>query len=1572
MAPTFASAAASGGNSNSSRADGASEWSRRANGATQTFRRSSQATTTSSSTTASREAPPASSSTQQPRNSSESSGVYVPPHVNASRNGAAPNNETLRYSKDRVLDIFRAEQAAGNLIEGLASLYVGNFQPSASNGVSSASPWGRRDEHKDNSHSVELCWDRNAHMFPMGLQEWTDEERELFNGSVNSPIKPPAMNNKEGGASKDGANNRKTSISQNLNSPGAFGLSSPTQSRPGNRRRETGDAYPFPNTSLASPSNSRFSKEETSSATPPAALLRRRTEQQKDASSGSGEERDRDKSESLSGGGLKRSGTGGLGASGTSTWGTSGTSAFSPMGSFGNFALGGSTPQPVTEKRPGYGSMRGQSRFAGLMKDSSGDLKEKSSSGDLGQQGNTEQERQWTEQRQNKPVGEETDLYADDEGVPSGSAALGGGLDESPPKQQRGFSGFGVSTSRVPDDGGLASLGMTADTVSYHDFGHQTPQQQRQHGGEGVHEPMSPTNTNPYQSPENERTDLDELHDGHEMSHGGPLPGLGGFRGANQGQGGLPGLGSNFPALGTRVPASYEAAASDRSQTSSTGPSRGFSSLSGLGGLPGLGGSASPWSAGPQGLGTPTRDRSGLTGAFGEGLMTSTADMHSPILAGLGSGNVFAGPGGFGSVRSKMGSLFPSAMQEQMRMGEGGIHGQEEQGFDTFARQHSGLGPLARGPLNPTVMGSAGPARDTGSPFRNNRGMFDDLMDHTPRNEMPSAIGEPSGMFGSMQSSQTPLSSVPHQDPHGLSRKSQSNLQRPSSNLTSPSSSQPPLQQMRTMVMPDRMRWIYKDPQGATQGPWSGLEMHDWYRAGFFTPELLIKRVEDPEFEPLAQLIRRIGNSREPFLVPQIGVPHESASASGKTPGVGGGVQPPFPNSFPSFGTTLTAEQQNALERRKQEEQFLMARQKEHLAQQQLYMKQQLGMQAAGGPQVGAHGLIHHSSAHSLHSQPSFGSVTSPAAYQPSPSQGPMVGGPAVPGFFDGAFRVQQQGQALAVPDVLGSIRESEVPGLMERMNLNNNNNRGASTQQSAGQQLPLGQGLPDEIQSSQIATMLQDRARLQREQAEHDRKQSGPKEEEREALAAQERFQQFKDLRAQEGAAEDQELRQITTEPDSQVHEIARDEMTKVDEKPEETLTQQVQAASAAKQASAQQSPWGKADASQNANHADRPPQSSSPMPAPVAQRKHNVADNLVAETRSRTQSPAVETPTTSVAPWANQAVEIPKTQSLKEIQEAEAKRAAKQEALAAAERRAAYERELAAAQAAASMAPAPGLPTGATWATQSPTTSTGSAQSVWGAKTATKPNAGKTLQQIQKEEEAKKQRAALAAAASAASITGPAPSSAGGKRYADLAGKSASPASPIQAAGWSTVGAGGKIKASTTPASAVSGTMAGRSVSGNTTSATSMKSSPVSRSSTMGAAQLGKLNKVDAMGEFKKWAIGELQRGGLHNGINASDFMETLLVLPSEIDIITEAVHSSAQTIDSRHFAEEFVRRKKQADKGVIEPSTTASPSTAKANDNAWSAVAKKGQTTAASSTPVPAASGEFKVAKAKGRRK
>lgn len=63
----------------------------------------------------------------------------------------------------------------------------------------------------------------------------------------------------------------------------------------------------------------------------------------------------------------------------------------------------------------------------------------------------------------------------------------------------------------------------------------------------------------------------------------------------------------------------------------------------------------------------------------------------------------------------------------------------------------------------------------------------------------------------------------------------------------------------------------------------------------------------------------------------------------------------------------------------------------------------------------------------------------------------------------------------------------------------------------------------------------------------------------------------------------------------------------------------------------------------------------------------------------------------------------------------------------------------------------------------------------------------------------------------------------------------------------------------------------------------------------------------------------------------------------------MITEAVHGASSTIDSRHFAEEFIRRKKMADKGLVDtsmPQKSASPlNTGVDKSGGWSEVAKKG---------------------------
>jgi hypothetical protein len=65
--------------------------------------------------------------------------------------------------------------------------------------------------------------------------------------------------------------------------------------------------------------------------------------------------------------------------------------------------------------------------------------------------------------------------------------------------------------------------------------------------------------------------------------------------------------------------------------------------------------------------------------------------------------------------------------------------------------------------------------------------------------------------------------------------------------------------------------WFYRDPQGNIQGPFTGADMHEWYKAGFFTAQLLVKRESDPDFQPLGLLVQILGNDEEPFLMPAQG-----------------------------------------------------------------------------------------------------------------------------------------------------------------------------------------------------------------------------------------------------------------------------------------------------------------------------------------------------------------------------------------------------------------------------------------------------------------------------------------------------------------------------------------------------------------------------------------------------------------------------------------------------------------------------------------------------------------------------
>ena len=1125
------------------------------------------------------------------------------------------------------------------------------------------------------------------------------------------------------------------------------------------------------------------------------------------------------------------------------------------MGAFGNFAIGNGSAQTPTadEKRPGFGSVRGQSRFKGLMgagssEDTALKVKEKASANSLerlAESTNEPTQAQWANDRTALPRNMHVGFFEDEEDFGTGSAALGG--DDASTSLSQSSRYRNPDRQASYDDIGFSSLGLSSDMPPFRELmqrrdyiQQQTPHTRIQGMGQS-NEPMSPTNTNPYQSPEGEKAvpeDVDADESDLQNSH---YPGAGPFGHATRG-----------------FQNQRDAQAGDRSQTSSTGASRGFPSLGGLGDL-NLGGSGA-WSAAPGAIGTPSRAQPGLGAAFGDSAFGSLADHTSRSQSGLSGSTLFGAGSGAINRNSKLSSLLPNAMQDQMR-GETSRH---EQGFgdDAFLRDAGHNAPGFG-------------LRDADTSSRLGRGVMDEMfgsLETRSRGLQGLASSFATNEAGQITSSQAPMSASV-QTPFTAGPSGSNYFTRSQEQDTS--STQMPASQQRQMVMPDRMRWIYRDPSGNTQGPWSGLEMHDWYKAGFFSPELQVKKLEDADYEPLAQLIRRIGNSREPFLVPQIGIPHgSSAPIPSSTTATSGAVpattpsaaQPPFASSFPSFGTTLSAEQQNALERRKQEEQYLMARQKEHLAQQQVMLKQ---MQHMGG--VHGQQLHHHSSAHSLQSQPSYGSITSPGApigYQPSPGQGPIQPPASVPGLFDGLSR--NAGPLGAGADPLSSVREEDLPRLMDRLGMGRGNQQPFSDSVYA----------QDPAHQQHVAAMLQERDRQRREQEQYDLLQRGSDD----PRTTAERLEQYHQLRAQEEQQQFQtpgpivghgnrQASDLDLAGQQQMHDIGheyQDLSHQTHKRPEPlSLSEQVQKAAAKQQPASQpQSPWTKVDS--GLPQPFPPPQSSSPMPAPTPQRnRQSVADALNAESQTPSQADSIETLGTALAPWAKESAEGSKGPSLKEIQATEAKNAAQKEEVAVAARRALAEQDRLNQQN-QPVAPAPGLPSSANWASSiSPVVPSTTGSSPWAKPVAGKtavatPVAGakKTLAQIQKEEEARKNRAAVAAAANFAANATAAAALTGGKRYADLAGKASVPTPLTSSAAWTTVGASGKVKTPTAPAPSLST----RTASGGIVqpSASVAKSKPIVTSSTKGPG-----NQQLANHEFQRWTKSALSKG-LNSNMN------------------------------------------------------------------------------------------------------
>ena len=1194
-------------------------------------------------------------------------------------------------------------------------------------------------------------------------------------------------------------------------------LSSISSSRPPARRRETSDNNAFPGASgLASPLGGRTPRDESSW------FGRKNTEPKESqplAQQFAEPEEDLTMSASATAarppnlGPLNRSNTAGsvLGSAGAAAlWGGSGQASGPPSaGAFGSFSL----TTPTSDKR--FGSVRGESRLAHLLPKQDG--------ADPAAPGG-------------KVAGSANASAAPPAPASTSTAVPGSAAKDSwKPRQRTDTDPFGMA------DAGQQAAAQSASTLdtpvknNRGDFGLSGL-----HIGSGLgEESLGSPDTNPFRSPP-ERSAATTL-ESDQPSH----PALSSI-GAIGGNGGHDSAGPFGSIRGGGYPGgAFDP--TDRSQTSSAGTK----------GFPGLGNIAG-W-GNPMNVTTPDRERPPFSNAFGASLFSPGAgELSSAGFGGVPGGGVFGPPGTgpTGSLRSttsKLNALFPASMQAQMSSGqesEGGGLGDSIPDL----RQINPLGAIGREAVGSQV-------RDAES--RSARALFDDSLDPAHGGGFPEQSSQPG-----LPSAAAALAAA-FDAPPNLGGDAGQNLPR-------------------MMVMPDRMRWVYLDPQGQIQGPFTGLEMNDWYKAHFFTPDLRVKKVEDTEFEPLGQLIRRIGNSREPFLVPQMGVPHGQPSLSGTfVHGNHGGVVPPLVGAFPSYGRTLTAEEQNNLERRKQEEQYLIARQREMQVTGQHLPPFTPGRPGAVGVPAGA--LHHHSSAHSLQSQPSFGSMTAPLASAPPHIPG-QIG--AQSAFFDHAGMPQStqplgQSSSEFLRDEYG-IDDRTMHASMQQSILGAVGNFPASAQdqgQSAAHNAeynPLSQ-LPGVDQLRKDPQGFSERLKefnMLREQ--HDASEyASALLAEAAAQSAQNQPTRAADL-AEQVAALGRQLQSDAGISSADGGEAPTSPLNAL------SLAHRAQAHAAAAAASKQRKEADEAHSAvaQRAVQSDLPmpfppPQLETTLAAPTAQRKSTLPDQFNTtssrpETPDSASSSAVQPP--PLAPWALQpGTESHRGPSLREIQAAEAEKAAKDEEVAAAARRSAAEQEAALQRERdkAAAAIAPGLPTSSTWGngTPTPTTTAAAASSPWAKASAVKASAAvsvsssathgaadkkKTLAEIQREEEASKQKTRDLSSQSPSSLSHV------GKRYADLASRTQPPsttasplspaiAPPAAAAGWATVGAGGKVKTPTGPAAIRTAAVAPPPIK-TPVSSTVRSVSRLLPSRADGSA---------AMEDFNKWLHREVSRG-------------------------------------------------------------------------------------------------------------
>ena len=92
----------------------------------------------------------------------------------------------FRYSKNQLLDIYRAQVESGTANADISHLFESGWDPKQSNGANGRSSWGKNSDGRD-AQGPNIAWEPRGDIQPIGLEEMSEEEK-LVCPSIPLPL----------------------------------------------------------------------------------------------------------------------------------------------------------------------------------------------------------------------------------------------------------------------------------------------------------------------------------------------------------------------------------------------------------------------------------------------------------------------------------------------------------------------------------------------------------------------------------------------------------------------------------------------------------------------------------------------------------------------------------------------------------------------------------------------------------------------------------------------------------------------------------------------------------------------------------------------------------------------------------------------------------------------------------------------------------------------------------------------------------------------------------------------------------------------------------------------------------------------------------------------------------------------------------------------------------------------------------------------------------------------------------------------------------------------------------------